>query len=81
METDHSSFLLLLRMAEKFLLSERREQPAINTTTDSVRNKDSPSDNDWLKLLRSDWFQNLSQNCLMTNFGQGYYFSLSLTIQ
>ena len=24
-----------------------------------VRNKVSPSDNDWLKLLRSDWFQNL----------------------
>ena len=23
----------------------------------SVRNKASPSDNDWLKLLRSDWFE------------------------
>ena len=26
----------------------------------SVRNKASPSDNDWLKLLRSKWFENLS---------------------
>ena len=27
-----------------------------------VRNEDSPSDNDCLKLLESDWFQNLSDN-------------------
>ena len=26
----------------------------------SVRNRASPSDNDWLKLLRTDWFGNLS---------------------
>ena len=26
----------------------------------SVRNKASPSDNDWLKLFRTDWFENLS---------------------
>ena len=27
----------------------------------SVRNKASPSDNDWLKLLQTDWFENLSR--------------------
>ena len=28
--------------------------------TSSVRNKASPTDNDWLKSLRTDWFENLS---------------------
>ena len=30
-----------------------------NYTCHCVRNKASPSDNDWLKLLRTDWFENL----------------------
>ena len=32
----------------------------VNTFLGSVRNKASPSDNDWLKLLWTDWFENLS---------------------
>ena len=34
-------------------------------STNSVRNKASPSDNDWLKLLRYDWFENLSDKFIL----------------
>ena len=30
-------------------------------TYNSVRNKSIPSDSDWLKLLWSDWFENISE--------------------
>ena len=33
---------------------------AVFDTLTSVRNKASPSDNEWLELLRTDWFENLS---------------------
>ena len=31
----------------------------------SVRNKASLSDSDWLKLLRTDWFENLSDKFIL----------------
>ena len=31
----------------------------------SVRNKASPSDNDWIKLLRSDWYENRSDKFIL----------------
>ena len=31
----------------------------------SVRNKASPSDNDWLQLFRTDWFEILSDKCTL----------------
>ena len=51
--------------------SERLQTRGNETT---VRNKASPSDNGWLKLLRFDWFQNLSDKLSDTEFGQGSNF-------
>ena len=36
----------------------------------SVRNKASPSDNDWLKLLQTDWFENLSDKFTLKQIGK-----------
>ena len=44
-------------------------------TTNSVRNKASPSDNDCLKWLRSDCIENLSNNCLTMNFVKDFLFA------
>ena len=40
--------------------------------TVSVPNKASSSDNDWLKLLRTDWLENLSDKFIETNRKEDY---------
>ena len=55
--------MLRLNKSDPFVPTRPRVESfssLLSSNRNSVRNKASSSDNDWLMLLRTDWFENLS---------------------